>query len=341
MRTSIINGSLLFIALAFASCSEEKKEILVPYPTDINFEDLEPGRLTYKIPDAPYQAGDAKTGIVTINVKKESDGSFKGFAYSNKTWRSFPWSLSYTFGNPALTGPQKQSAIDSAIFSVYTAPAPSQTGTYLVGSTAGGEATISWDKPRVVEHVLAANNTYTYLLAAHGSYYSGTFDAASQQFSTSGTKVRNPNNPNTATDAYGVFYLPGPNDVIVKRLSGEEVLGKRAAGHAAADAARAANKTEEVAKADSVAAYNAWAKGNIKLTVTGFMNSKPTGTVEFFLAALPNVDPAHPAYNFVMDNWNKIDLRSLNQVNKLEFNVSSSNPNLPAYFCLDGLRLRN
>ncbi len=125
-------------------------------------------------------------------------------------------------------------------------------------------------------------------------------------------KFRNPNNPNTATDAYGVFYLPGPNDVIVKRLSGEEVLGKRAAGHAAADAARAANKTEEEAKADSVAAYTAWAKGNIKLTVTGFMNSKPTGTVEFFLAAMPNVDPAHPAYNFVMDNWNKIDLRSLN-----------------------------
>lgn len=341
MRTKFITGSLIVIATAFASCSDEKKDVLLPYPNDINFEDLDPGRLTYKVPDAPYQAGDSKSGKVTINVKKESDGSFKGFAISTKTWRSYPWSLSYTFGNPGMTGPQKQAAIDSTIFSVYTAPAPTQTGTYLVGNTAGGEASISWGSPKIVEHILAANNTYTYLLAANGSVFSGTFDAATQQFSSTGSKVRNPNNPNTASDMFGVFYLPGPNDVKVKRLSGEEVLGKRAAGQTAANAARAANKTEEQVKADSVAAYNAYAKGNIKLTVSGYLDSKLTGSVEFYLAALPNVDPAHPAYNFVMDNWNKVDLQSLNKVNKLVFSVSSSNPDLPSYFCLDGLRLKD
>lgn len=341
MRTTILNSSLFLIAFAFASCSDEKKDVLLPYPNDILFEELDPGRLTYKVPDAPFTAGDDKSGKITINVKKESDGSFKGFAISTKTWRSYPWSLSYTFGNPALSGPQRQSAIDSTIFSVYTVPAPTQTGVYLVGNTAGGEANISWAKPRVVEHILAANNTYQYLLAAYGSNYSGTFDAVTQQYSTTGTKVRNPNNPNTATDVYGVFFLPGPNNTIVKRLSGEEVLNKRAAGHTAADAARAANKTEDQVKADSLAAYTAFAQANIKLTVTGFVDAKLTGSVDFYLAAQPNVIAGNPTWNFVMDNWNKVALSSLGEVNKLVFNVTSSNPNMPSYFCLDGFRFRN
>ncbi|MGN6419641.1 MAG: DUF4465 domain-containing protein [Pseudobacter sp.] len=341
MRKNILTGSLFLIALAFTSCADEKKDVLLPYPNDINFEDLDPGRLTYNVPDAPFKAGDSKSGTVTINVKKENDGSFKGFAVSTKTWRSYPWTLSYTFGNPALSGTPKQLALDSTIFSVYTAPAPSQTGTYLVGNTTGGEAIISWPQPRVVEHILAANNTYTYLLATYGSRYSGTLDATTQQYNTAGTKVRNPNNPNTGTDMYGIFFLPGPGDANITRLAGEEILGKRAAGHTAADAARAANKTPDQVKADSTTAADAWAKGNIKLTVTGYVDTKVTGKVEFYLAALPNVDPANPKYNFVMDNWNKVALSSLGEVNKLQFDVSSSNPALPSYFCLDGLRLRN
>ena len=340
MRTKILYSSLFLIALAFASCSDEKKEMLLPYPNDINFEELDPGRLTYKIPDAPFTAGDDKSGKITINVKKEADGSFKGFAISTKTWRSYPWSLSYTFGNPALSGPERQAAIDSTIFSVYTVPAPTQTGTYLVGNTDGGEANISWAQPKVVEHILAANNTYQYLLAANGSNFSGTFNATTQEFSTTGTKVRNPNNPNTATAMYGVFFLPGPNNTIVKRLSGEEVLDKRAAGHDAAEAARAANKTEEEVKADSAAAYAAYANANIKLTITGYVDTKITGSVDFYLAAQPNVVPSNPAWNFVMDNWNKVTLTSLGEVNRLVFSVTSSNPDMPSYFCLDGFRFR-
>jgi hypothetical protein len=348
-KKHIFIGALyLLVSSALISCKDEVKNVLIPYPNDINFEDQNLDRLSYRIPDAPFKAGDSKSGVITVNVKKNNDGTYSGFALSNKSWRSYPWSLSsHGPGAPNLTQAQLKSAIDSTVFSVYTTPAPSQTKNYLVGHAVGEDAAITLDNPAVVEHVLVANNTYNFLLANYGSKYSGTLDANTQEYDiVSGTAVRNPNNPNTAANMYGRFHLPGPGGVDVVRLAGSEILAKRAAGHAAAEAVRAnpggldPAEVETKAKADSTTAASQTFKGHIKLIAKGYNGTAATGTVEFWLAVRPNVDGENPTWDIIVNNWYKMDLTGLGTVTKIVFNMESSDPNIPPYFCLDGMRIK-
>jgi hypothetical protein len=43
------------------------------------------------------------------------------------------------------------------------------------------------------------------------------------------------------------------------------------------------------------------------------------------------------AKDSVMYNWSVFDLKPLGLVEFIDFNVESTNPNVPGYFCLDGL----
>ena len=345
MRTTI--KLLVFtcaLPLLFSSCKDEIKDVLIPYTTDVTFEDHQLDRFAYKVMAAPFKSGDANSGVVIVNAKPDGN-SFAGFALSNKNWRSYPWSLSPDFGPASPTPAQKATAIDSTIFSVYTTN-PNKTNNFLVARVKGEDAFISLEKAAVVEHVLVANTSYNYLLAMYGSNYSGTLDAGTQHYLLTGTKVKNIQIANTSTAMYGRFNLPGPGDKNLIRLAGDEILAKRKAGSDAANAARVAGKTETEAKADSTAAYAALVKGFVKLSITGSLGNKEGNTVNFWLALRPGVDPANPAYNFVMSDWNKVDLTSLGAVDKLVFKMSSSykddagNDLTPPYFCLDGIRIR-
>lgn len=335
---------ILFSAILFA-CKKEDKGVAVPVPHDITFEELEPGELSFVIPDGPFKAGNAGTGMVTLNTKKNPDGSFTGFAMSGKNWRSYPWNLSPDFAPATLTAEQVKAAIDSCIFSVYTTR-PNYTGNYVVASVKDDDAAITLDRPAVVEHILVANTTYNYLLETYGSTFSGTLNPTTQAYDMSGTKVRNPNNSNTSTERYGRFTLPGPGGSSLISLAGQETLAKRAAGTAAADAARLAGKSDEQVAADSTAAAEATAKGFVKLTAQGFNAEKSVGEVDFWLAIRTNVDPALPAYNIILGDWYKMDLSALGTVDKIIFRLSSSdtdgagNMRTPPYFCLDGIRIR-
>ena len=74
---------VLFVTgLFFLSCTKIKRDVLIPYPDDILFEDQTLGTFTFNIPTAPFSSGDAKTGVVTMNVKNNGDGTFSGFAVS-------------------------------------------------------------------------------------------------------------------------------------------------------------------------------------------------------------------------------------------------------------------
>lgn len=347
MKKIKLYNIILFIAgVLLWSCSKTNKDVLIPYPEDINFEDQALGTFTFNIPNAPFSSGDAKTGIVTMNVKNNGDGTFSGFAVSNKNWRSYPWGLSPDFGPATPSAAQIKAGIDSTIFSVYTT-LPNRTNNYLVACVKDDDANITLKTPGIVEHVLVANTTYNWLLETYGSTFSGTLDANSQLYSLTGTKVRNVQNPNTSTAFYGRFALPGPtgnNDIV--RLAGKEIIAKKAAGKVAADAARLAGKTPAQVIADSTAAYNATFAGYVKLTVNGFNGSTPTGSVDYWLAIRPNVDAANPTLNYIAPDWFSVDLTSLGSVNKLVFHLSSSysdafgNMLLPPYFCLDGIRLK-
>lgn len=252
----------LLLATCFTliiSCKEER-DILIPYPEDITFEDQALTDFTFKIPNAPFKSGNDQTGTATFNVKNNGDGTFSGFAISNKNWRSYPWNLSPDFAPVGLTAEKIKQSIDSCIFSVYTTT-PNQTNNFLVASVKDEDAAITVDKPSIIEHVLVANTTYNYLLETYGSVYSGTLNATTQQYTITGTKVKNIQIPNPSTERYGRFTLPGPGNTNLIRLAGDEILTKRAAGEAAAAAARAAGKTEAQAQADSLAAANATVKG--------------------------------------------------------------------------------
>lgn len=336
---------LIATTIMFFSCKKTNRDVLIPYPNDITFEDQTLGRFTFEIPGAPFTAGDNKSGTITVNVKNNGDGTFSGFAISNHNWRSYPWNLSPDFAPGSLSQAQIKESIDSAIFSVYTT-STNKTDNFLVGYAKDDDASISINTPSIVEHILVANTTYNYLLESYGSQFSGTLDAASQMYSLSGTKVRNIQNPNTSTAFYGRFTLPGPGGSNLIRLAGDEILSKRAAGHTAAEAARNGGKTEAEAKADSTAAATALSKGYVKLTINGFNGTKGTGSVDYWLAIRPNVDPENPTLNYVASNWFPVDLTSLGVVDKLIFHISSSykdiNGNMlyPPYFCLDGIRLK-
>jgi hypothetical protein len=305
MKKNIIIMLSLISSIALFSCKKESK-ILISYPEDITFEDQTLGRFTFNIPNAPFKSGNDKTGIATFNVKNNGDGTFSGFAVSNKNWRSFPWTLSPDFP-PAggLTPAKTKSAIDSCIFSVYTT-ITNQTNNFLVAYVKDEDASFTLDKPTVVEHVLVANTTYNYLLETYGSVYSGTLDPVTDQYLITGTKVKNINIANPSTLLYGRFTLPGPGGQNLKRLS----------------------------------------SGYVKLTVKGYNGASATGSVDFWLAVRLNADPANPTFNYILPSWNKVDLTALGAVTKVVFNLSSTykdglgNMLVPPYFCLDGVRLR-
>lgn len=337
---------IAFLFLLLTACEKEKKDNLIPYPNDITFDEQGLADFSFKIPGTGFKAGNAESGFVNINSKVNPDGSFSGFAVSNKNWRSYPWNLSPDFAPVGgLTAAQKQSSIDSTIFSTYTLY-PNKTGNFLVARTRDDAAFITLEQPTVVEHILVSNTSYNYLLATYGSNYSGTLDNDTQSYLLSGTKVKNIQIANTSTTRYGRFNLPGPNNSSLINLAGDEVLAKRKAGKAAADASRSAGKSKTEVAADSTAAATAVAKGYIKLTITGSRNGQVTGTREQYLAVRLNVDAGNKLLNFTLSDWQKVALNGLGVVDKLVFRISSSytdnagNDLTPPYFCLDGIRLR-
>lgn len=71
-----------------------------------------------------------------------------------------------------------------------------------------------------------------------------------------------------------------------------------------------------------------------KLTITGWIGNVKTGDVEFYLAQKGNI----------VKDWQLVNLESLGFVNKLTFELTSSDTgeygmNTPAYFCMDGLSI--
>lgn len=80
-----------------------------------------------------------------------------------------------------------------------------------------------------------------------------------------------------------------------------------------------------------------------KLTITGMLDSNITGAVEFYLADYRFADNAQ---DYIVKNWQNIDLSSLGTINKLAFTLSSSDTglygmNTPAYFCFDNIVYSN
>ena len=124
---------------------------------------------------------------MTFNTKKNGDGTYAGFAYSNRNNRSFTWTAT-------------QEALDSNIYSVYTR-FPNANEIYAVGRVEGDDAYFTLESPAVVEHILVANTTYVYLALVYGD-----------QYGTEEEPVANPNIPGSANKK-GVWYTNVPGGV--------------------------------------------------------------------------------------------------------------------------------
>ncbi|KAB1067717.1 DUF4465 domain-containing protein [Tamlana haliotis] len=335
--------AVLSLALMM-SCEEEDKELLVAYPNDITFNELEIGRFTFKTYDAPFSAGDEASGVITANAGVGDNVTHSGFALSNQNLRSYPWYTSPKFAPASLTAIQKQQVIDSSAYSVYSYGV-NRTANFLVGNTTGDNAYFTLPKPGVVEHVLVANTSYNYLLTSVGSVYSKTIDSDTQSYLIDGEPIKNPNIPNPSTDRFATFRLPAPGDVDALRLGGDLILKRRELGIIAEEAVIAAGGTEDEGRAAYLEAYNSYFTGYVILTIEGYLNGSNTGAVEEYLAVLEGVDPENPEYNFTLNDWRKVDLTSLGQVDKVLFKMSSSYVDdqgkmvYPTLFCLDGVRL--
>ena len=77
-----------------------------------------------------------------------------------------------------------------------------------------------------------------------------------------------------------------------------------------------------------------------KLTITGTdAEGQQTGSIDFYLADLRSEDEAE---HYILDDWQWCDLTPLGKVQRLDFNLGSTDNgdwgmNTPAYFCLDNL----
>ncbi|MEO9571548.1 MAG: DUF4465 domain-containing protein [Polaribacter sp.] len=327
-----------------SSCEEDIVELRVPYPNDITFSDLELGRFTFKTYEAPFKAGDVASGIITANAAAGGVNTHVGFALSNQNSRSYPWYTSPKFAPKNLSESQKQQVIDSSAYSVYTLGV-NRTENFLVGNTAGDNAYFTLEKPGVVEHVLVANTSYNYLLTQFGSVYSKTLDTSTQSYKLDGAEVQNPNILNNNISQYATFRLPSFNDVEALRMTGAVTMERRRIGEIARAAVLDAGGTVDEGKVAYLAAYNAYNTGFVTLTIEGYLNGSKTGDVDEYLCLKPGVDPENPEYNFTLNDWRKVDLTPLGQVDKVLFKMSSSyvdeqgNMIYPTLFCLDGIRL--
>lgn len=225
--------AVVSVLTILSSCAE-RYLAEIPYPEDITFNELSLDRFSYEIPDAPFEVGNNASGIITVNVAKSSDGSYSGFALSNRNFRSYPWELSaledddnddlVTDVLDNLTDDEIQAAINSTAFSVFTDDV-NRTENYLVGNTAGDNAYFSLSTPSTISHILVANTTYNALLANYGSIYSGTLDEDTQKYSILAGTAFNLNID--GPDGLGIFALPGIDGTLeTLRLQGVEYFEK-------------------------------------------------------------------------------------------------------------------
>ena len=98
--------AVIMMWAGLSACSDDK-DVLVSIPNDVTMNELELGRFTHRIPDGGFTSKAAHTNGVKFNTVKNPDGTYSGFAYSNRNNRSFTWTAT-------------QEALDSNIYSVYT-----------------------------------------------------------------------------------------------------------------------------------------------------------------------------------------------------------------------------
>lgn len=270
----------MIVMAGIISCSDDK-DVLVDIPNDVTLNELALGRFTHQIPDGGFTSRAAHSNGVTFNTNKNSDGTYSGFAYSNRNNRSFTWTAT-------------QEALDSNIYSVFTRY-PNANEVYAVACVKDDDAYFTLEKPAVVEHILVGNTTYAYLAMVYG-----------EQHGTPEEPVANPNIPGSANKK-GVWYSNVPGGV------------------------------KKMVDAD---------KDYFKLVIKGFNGSNQTGTVNFYLCTRKG-DPENPDWSRVVNDWYPVDLSSLGVVDKIVFNLESSDieagtgrMRTPAYFCLDGIRIQ-
>lgn len=270
---------ILLIAGLWA-CSE-KRDVLIGTPNDVTLNELTLERFTHRIPEDGFSSKAEHSNGVRFNTVKNSDGTYSGFAYSNRNNRSFTWTAT-------------QEALDSNIYSVYTRY-PNDNGIYAVACVKGDDAFFTLEAPTVVEHILVANTTYAYLAIVYGDQH-GKPDSL----------VANPNIPGGANKK-GVWYSNVPGGV--KKMVDKD-------------------------------------KDYFKLTAKGYRDNSETGSVDFYLCTRKG-DPKHPAWSLVINDWYKMDLTKLGIVDKVVFHLESTDVEAgtgrmrtPAYFCLDGIRLK-
>lgn len=78
----------------------------------------------------------------------------------------------------------------------------------------------------------------------------------------------------------------------------------------------------------------------LKIIAKGYRGGQATGTVEAYLSCL-KADETTPTLNFTVNEWRKMELSALGDVDKVVFSMECSRDNLPHWFCMDGLQFKD
>lgn len=184
------------LAVMATSCSDDL-DVVIPAPDNITFNEIQmPDRFTHVINDGGFSASG-----VNFNAVKSGSQLAGGFCLSNRSLRSFVWR-------------DDEVSVDSMRYSVWT-PRPNTTGNYVVGHVNGDDAFFTLDRPSVIEYVLVANTTWSFLAMTYGDTYD-----------KDGEPVANPNVP---SKPMGIWhsYVPGG----VKKFGENDYLTLTAVGY--------------------------------------------------------------------------------------------------------------
>lgn len=180
------------------------------------------------------------------------------------------------------------------------------------------------------------SNSFTYDSQYNYSYWSGFSYSRVNAGNVSGYQNQYASKPGLGADSsehYAVVYNSFSGDAVV--TFGAQVQLQ------SIDISNTAYTYYSMKDGDQFAKKFGGSSGNdpdfYKLQIQGFRNNASTGSVDFFLA---DYRFENNAQDYIVDQWNRVNLSSLGAIDSLKFALSSTDNgqfgmNTPAYFAMD------
>ena len=138
-------------------------------------------------------------------------------------------------------------------------------------------------------------------------------------------KVAGPALPNNKLNTYAVYYQNPEKDIYMP----EHAIAFPYVKNGSCEPV-GCYLTNTVEVADAIK-ENFQLGDRFTVTAIGYLDGKKTGEVEMVLADYSAKNDS------IVSIWTPFELKALGEIEFIDFEVASTNPNVPAYFCIDNL----